>query len=282
MLKTTAKADDIFRAVDSFFKRHGLKWTDLKGCTTDGAPAMLGGKSGFQARVKEVAPHAVCMYCIIHRFALSCKVIPKALGNVLSLVVKMINNVKSSTLNTRLFKLLCEDFRAEHSVLLFYTEAHWLSCGNVMKRVFKLQDELLEFFNRSSKCKDFVTALDDHSFVLHIAYLVDIFEALNGFNRSLQGTETTVCEFMLKLRAFLVKLRLWRANIQAGVFAMFATVSEVLELDSTSFGNFRALACEHLGKPDVELKGYFPDLKEEDLIDLQHDKTARLRMGGVP
>ena len=45
--KTTTKADDIFHAVDSFFKRHGLKWTDLKGCTMDGAPAMLGWKSGF-------------------------------------------------------------------------------------------------------------------------------------------------------------------------------------------------------------------------------------------
>jgi len=41
-LKTTTKADDVFHAVDSFFKRHGLKWTDLKGCTTDCAPAMLG------------------------------------------------------------------------------------------------------------------------------------------------------------------------------------------------------------------------------------------------
>ena len=82
------------------------------------------------------------------------------------------------------------------------------------------------------------------------------------------------------------------------MFVMFATVSEVLELDSTSSEKFRALECGHLGKLEVELKGYFLDLKVEDLcflcdpfgaspkelpagngmqedpIDLQHDKTA--------
>ena len=107
-----------------------------------------------------------------------------------------------------------------------------------------------------------------------------------------------VCEFVSKLRAFLVKLRFWRVNIQAGMIAKFATVLEVLELGSTSSENFRDLACEHLGKLEVELKGYFPDFKEEDLhflcnpflaspkelpagngmqedlIDLQHDEIA--------
>ena len=108
-LKTTTKANDVFHAMYSFFKKCGLKWTDLKSCTTDGVPAMLRWKSGFQSHVKEVAPHAVCMHCIIHRFALSCKVFPKAMGSVPSLVVNMINNVKSSALSTQLFKLLCED-----------------------------------------------------------------------------------------------------------------------------------------------------------------------------
>ena len=38
------------------------------------------------------------------------------------------------------------------------------------------------------------------------------------------------------------------------MLAMFATVSEVLELDSMSSENFRVLACEHLDKLEVELK----------------------------
>ena len=55
--------------VNSFFKQYGLKWENLKGCTTDGAPAMLGCKSGFRARVMEIGPDVKFLHCIIHRFA---------------------------------------------------------------------------------------------------------------------------------------------------------------------------------------------------------------------
>ena len=45
--------------------------TKLVGSSTDGAPAMLGRKSGFQARVKAVSPSSV--HCFLHRFALAAK-----------------------------------------------------------------------------------------------------------------------------------------------------------------------------------------------------------------
>ena len=64
-LEATTKEDDIFQMVNSFFKQHGLKWENLRGCTTDGAPAMLGRKSGFRARVMEVAPHVKFLHCMI-------------------------------------------------------------------------------------------------------------------------------------------------------------------------------------------------------------------------
>ena len=57
---------------------------------------MLGRKSGFRARVMEVAPHAIFLHCMIHRFALSCKVLPAKLFDLLALVIKMINKVKWS------------------------------------------------------------------------------------------------------------------------------------------------------------------------------------------
>ena len=95
--------------VNSFFKQHDLKWENLRGCTMDGAPAMLGRKSGFRARVMEVASHVKFLHCMIHRFALSCKVFPAEFFDILSLVTKMVNNVKGSALNSRLIKILCKD-----------------------------------------------------------------------------------------------------------------------------------------------------------------------------
>ena len=54
-MRTTTK-EDVFELVENFFRKHNLQWTRLVGCTTDGATAMLGRKSGFQARVKAVFP----------------------------------------------------------------------------------------------------------------------------------------------------------------------------------------------------------------------------------
>ena len=138
-LEATTKGDDIFQMVNSFFKQHGLKWENLSGCTTDCAPAMLGQKSSFRARVMKVAPHVKFLHCMIHRFALSCKVLLAEFIDVLSLVIKMVNNVKGNALNSRLFKILCEDLGADHSVLLFHSNVLWLSRGNVTKRVYELR-----------------------------------------------------------------------------------------------------------------------------------------------
>ena len=160
-LQATTKGDDIFQMVNSFFKQHGLKWENLSGYTTDGAPAMLGRKSGFRARVMEVAPHVKFLHCMIHRSVLLCKVLPAEFFGVLSLVIKMVSNVKVSALNSQLFKILCEDLGADHSVLLFHCNLRWLSRGNVTKRVYELRKELLGFFKQSNKCETLVTSLRD-------------------------------------------------------------------------------------------------------------------------
>ena len=152
-LKTTTKGDDIFQMVNSFFKQHGLKWENLRDCTTDGAPARLGQKSGFRACVMEVAPHVKFLHCMIHRFALSCKVLPAEFFDVLSLVIKMVNNVKGSALNSRLFKILCGDLGADHSVLLFHSNVLCFSGGNVTNVCMSFVKNCWDFSNNSTNVK---------------------------------------------------------------------------------------------------------------------------------
>ncbi|KAF2343238.1 protein of unknown function DUF4371 [Trinorchestia longiramus] len=52
-LETTAKAFAVFSKVDEFFQKHGLSWEKLVGVCTDGAPSMIGSRSGFVKLVKE-------------------------------------------------------------------------------------------------------------------------------------------------------------------------------------------------------------------------------------
>ena len=162
-VSTTSKGKDIFNSLDSFFKKNQLDWGNLVGCTTDGAPSMLGGKSGFQAHVKAVSPRVTSVHCFIYRFALCTKVLPAKLLMCLNRVVKIVKFVKTSALNTRLFKVLCEDLGSDPTCLLYHTEVRWLSRGNTTKRFFEMRNELLLYFQQ--KDHDFPNDLEDEEFV---------------------------------------------------------------------------------------------------------------------
>ena len=77
-----------------------------------------------------------------HRYVLASKPFPASLQEVLESVIKMVNDVKTQTLNTRLFKELGKDMNADHEVILFYTAVRWLLKGNGINRVFEMKDEI--------------------------------------------------------------------------------------------------------------------------------------------
>ena len=59
--------------VDHFFNENRIAWKNLCGVCTDGAPAMLGSKSRFQALVQKKTPNVLFTHCFIHREALASK-----------------------------------------------------------------------------------------------------------------------------------------------------------------------------------------------------------------
>ena len=97
----------------------------------------------------------------------------------------MVNLVKNAALNTCLFRKLCSEMNTKHLNLLYYTWVCWLSKGNVLANVFKLQEELKEFLNRQRKYK-LKFCFRDSTFISKLAYLVDIFDLLNHLNLKLQ------------------------------------------------------------------------------------------------
>jgi hypothetical protein len=48
-LEITTTTRDIFKVVSNFFEEHGIEWKNLCVVCTDGAPVMLGCRSGIQA-----------------------------------------------------------------------------------------------------------------------------------------------------------------------------------------------------------------------------------------
>ena len=58
---------------------------------TDGAPAMLGCRSGYQTLVKEKSQDAIGKQCTFHRQALMVKTMPDELKKVPNDVIKIVN-----------------------------------------------------------------------------------------------------------------------------------------------------------------------------------------------
>ena len=81
---------------------------------------MLGKHSGFKAKLQQVAPQAFMIHCMIHREALAARTMPESMMNILLQVIQIVNHIKSSALNTRLFRLFCHEMDADHMNLLFY------------------------------------------------------------------------------------------------------------------------------------------------------------------
>ena len=97
---------------------------DIKNCVgicSDGAAAMIGEKSGVIRRIKDFAPECVSTHCFLHRESLATKKLSSKLNNMLCEVLKIVNHIKGSPLNSRLFTLLCDDMQANHKQLLFHS-----------------------------------------------------------------------------------------------------------------------------------------------------------------
>ena len=75
---------------------------------------------------------------------------------------------------------------SSHETLLFYTQVRWLSKGNVLKRVQILLPEIMVFLDQNAKY-EFLAIISDERREVHLAYLVDIFDRINGLNLSSQG-----------------------------------------------------------------------------------------------
>ncbi|KAF2362564.1 protein of unknown function DUF4371 [Trinorchestia longiramus] len=265
-LETTAKDIDVISKVDEFFQEHGLSWKKLVGVCTDGAPSMIGSRSGFVKLVKEKNPAVTETHCVIHIQSLANKTLPGNLRSSLNLAIKVVNFVKNSSLNARLFAALCSDLGTDYKTLLFHTEVRWLYKGNMLSRFYELKDKV-EIFLQKQKQDKLYEAFREENFQLSLAYLVDFFEAINNLNLKLQGRNTNIIAHSDVIRAFTEKIHLWKRKVRVGNFSSFSHLNELLsEKRNIKQYDVTKEVLSHLHSLAEEFMHYFPDVSMENSL----------------
>ena len=88
-----------------------------------------------------------------------------------------------------------------------------------------------------------------------LAYLSDMFEALNNMNLFFQGPNSFIPDFISKLEAFIRKLDIWMKNVDSRQFGMFQLLSSLPRQPNEKLCG--DIGC-HLKQLKTKLMHYFP------------------------
>ncbi|KAM9848068.1 general transcription factor II-I repeat domain-containing protein 2A-like [Aulostomus maculatus] len=251
-------AQEIFHQLCDAIENDVLPWKRFVGITTDGAPSMTGRKNGLVALVKkkleeEGVEEAIALHCIIHQQALWSKCLK--FDNVMSVVVKCINQIRSKGLKHRRFRTFLEEMESEYGDVLDFTDVRWLSRGNVLKRFFELRAEVKAFMEKDEVA---VHVLSDPKWLMDLAFLVDITHELNVLNKKLQGQGQLVSAAYDNVRAFSTKLMLWKAQLSQTNLCHFPACMALVDA-GTSFSGEKYV--DAIVKLQEEFDHRFADFK---------------------
>ncbi|XP_076056356.1 protein FAM200A-like [Oratosquilla oratoria] len=136
-------------------------------------------------------------------------------------VVSIVNFIKGSALNSRLFEQLCVDFGSEFKHL-FYSNVRWLSRGKVLRRLVDLRTEVHIFLNE--KKHQLAIRFHEKPWMLKVCYL-DLLTSFNELNTSMQGRDQNIIVLSEKISAFKEKLQLWKGKLSRGKTGAFPSLT---------------------------------------------------------
>ncbi|XP_022168645.1 protein FAM200A-like [Myzus persicae] len=188
--------NDIFTLINAFFENNEISWSMCKAICTDGAAALTGSKKGFRAKVNEISPSILFTHCMIHREALASKKLEPFVNEVLQYSIRVINFIKSKSLNSRLFTILCNEMGSDHTKLLLHTEVRWLSRGKILLRIVELKDEIRIFLleHKNTLAEHF---LNEECLVMN----EELIELSADENLRIKFNETTSDKFWISIKS---------------------------------------------------------------------------------
>ena len=234
-MKGTTRGIDLLEAVMKTIKRVGLPLSKLSGITTDGAPSMAGRQQGLanllQLEASKVGNDTVMQFhCIIHQENLCAKSVK--MQNVMSVVTKTVNFIRSKGLRHREFQELLHSMDADFDDIPYYTEVRWLSRGKMLKRMFESKDAIQTFMESKGNGVD---EFMNEEWIEDFAFLVDITTHLNELNSRLQRKGQLIHSVFDHVNGFAMKLTLWETQIYNKNFVNFPSLQSLQVQNSQKY-----------------------------------------------
>lgn len=300
--KKRTTGEEMYNEFLKCMNTENIMFEKLENVSTDGCPSVAGKKEkGLVHRLKEKVSveypnrSILFIHCIIHQEVL-CKNVLN-LDHVTSVVIGIVNYIRSSKLRHRQFRKLLSDIDAPYSDVPYYAKVRWLSIGEVLSRVYVLLPEMRQFLYEQNRA--LFDKISDERWLNDFAFSVDLLRYLNVLNKKLHGKQkfahdlySHIEEFMSNLQTFMNEIYVFNVQhfptlserhdyIEEDQFESYFDVLERLKIDfDTRFDDFRKirnklnlmnnLFTAKIGRNRVQIPSV-----EYDVIKIQTDIKAK-------
>ena len=218
-LHGTTKRSDIYNSLVSVVNVYD-GFEKCSSVVTDGAPAMVGRKTGLVDLLKSDGANCLTFHCVIHQEVLCTKTLQ--MSDIMSSVMGMAQR-------HRKFVQFLNDVNAKYEDVPLYSKIRWLSAGNTLQHFFALRREILFFLQDEVEgMEKYETLLSDEKFIASLAFITDFTSQLNILNKKLQQKDQNICQLFGHIEAFRKKLKLLSVDLQNNVVTHFPSSKELL------------------------------------------------------
>ena len=143
---------------------------------------------------------------------------------MLSISIKIINQIKARALNSRLLQKLCDDNDETNKTPLLHTEVEWFFQDRALSRLYQLRNSVIKMLLKIDSEHTVTFSIDE--FQTALAHLVDVFDQYNCLNLKLQGRDANIISCKEAIDSFLKKISLWSEKVNVGNLEMFQELFE--------------------------------------------------------
>ncbi|XP_062887396.1 general transcription factor II-I repeat domain-containing protein 2A-like isoform X1 [Mobula hypostoma] len=224
MLPEHTTGIEICKAVVKALSGRQVNLSKIVSVTTDGAPSMIGEEAGFVDLLENDVGHPLIgFHCIVHEESLCAKAALKELKEVMKIVTKVINFISGHPFNKRQFQNLLSEVQSVYTGLFTFNSVQWLRRGSVLKCFVECLDEI-HLFLTSEKfaCQE----LYDIVWICKLMFFADFSSHLSDLSTKLQGCGKTLDVMFDNIKAFEIKLEVFKRDVENGTFKYFPNLKK--------------------------------------------------------